>query len=125
MPITEVDRHELEASKKKEKIDYALDVIKRAAPYERLMVNKDFQIVLKDIKDTIKIHQEQIDGYQQQLITASIFKEMRILSVMKVHMIRKQQLEEAVSQPEKIIFHAAECREFLDSQKEGEQNAKR
>lgn len=111
--ITQAAKDEKEQASLTEQIKYCKEVIRAAARYERLMALKDFTDLLEDLKNLIKIHEQEINGWTTLTEGASFFKRMRLNDTILVHAIRKNQLNEAINYPAKIIAAAREAREGL------------
>lgn len=117
MAIKEATRKESEDVVQEEQKKYLEEVIKASSKFERLLSNSDFLELLKDMEDVIKAHQEQINGFMHSMIGTSIFKQMRILSVIQVHQIRMEQLKEAIARPKQIVLMAQSAREEIKNMK--------
>lgn len=103
---------------KKEKLDFLQSIIVASARYERLLANKDFQDVLSDLQNVVKVHEEEIAGYLKAYsFTTSFFKKMRLAEVLGQHQMRKTQIEEAISYPNVIVEKARQAREELSTLK--------
>lgn len=122
MAITEEHRRKIEDSSKEEAIKEAKEIIKAAARYERLAVNKDFIDVINDLKGVKETHDQQAKGWLEQIEGMSLFKSMRLLEVIKVHQIRANQLNEAINYIPRIMKQADEARMFLRAITEEEQS---
>jgi hypothetical protein len=113
--ITEADRIEHEKLKLVQEKEWCNQVIKVGERYERLLANKDFQDMLNDLRTTVKVHRQQLESHQAQLNQAdSPFKVLRVAMVMKVHLMRLAQIEEAIQRPETLVTMANNSRERLD-----------
>lgn len=89
------------------------EIVKSAGVYERLEANQDWIEHKKHLEDLTKIHKGQIDGWMGQMAAASFFKRLKMLDVALVHQIRKEQLEEWINYPSRIIQQANQAREIL------------
>lgn len=115
--ITEKAKQDIQKSQIEEQKQEAEEVLKAAAIYERLDANPDFQQAVEHMRGVMKIHDEQIAGYQAMLETASFFKRIKLMDVIVVHQIRKNQIQEAINYPKRIMFQAQQAREFLRTQR--------
>jgi len=118
---TELTLHAKKQEQLAVKRAYQEEIIKASARYERLLANKDFQDVLTDLKNLVKLHQDEILGFLRVYsLTSSFFKKMRLVEVMSQHQIRKEQIEEAINYPSLIVQNAEIAREDLAKLKEQE-----
>jgi hypothetical protein len=100
---------------------FLTDIILAAARYERLLVNKDFQDLLLDLSNLVKLHDDEIKGYLATYsISSSLFKKMRIAEIMGQHQLRRDQIQEGINYPQMLVGKAREAREELAKLKEQE-----
>lgn len=123
---TQEDIEQGQAAKRASAKEFYRNVLKAAERYERLMENDDFKAVVKDIEDVVKTHDGQIRLLVDDLASGqSFFKELRTLAVLRTHGIRRQQAQEAVALPQRIVQSAIQAREALEVIKQEESNAAR
>jgi len=121
--ITEEARNQVLKNQREKRMEWLKQVISASSRYERLISNSDFISYLKDLKKVADIHKEQIDIYVKILVAEdSIFKRMRTESVIMKHQIRREQIEELVNYPQKLIQEANEAREELSTLKAQEES---
>lgn len=111
---TEETLQEQKKQLKESKIAFLTSIIDASARYERLLVNKDFQDVIDDLKNIVNLHDNEIKGYLRVYsLTSSFFKKMRLAEVLGQHQLKKDQIEEALNYPKLIVQKAVEAREEL------------
>ncbi len=83
--------------------------------YERLLSNSDFKDMLRDLEDTLKIHQSQLDLLDVDLQESnSPFKMNRISLVRKLHIERMLQIRLAIRRPQQLVSMADDAKKRLD-----------
>ena len=118
---TIISAEERAKAKREEHKLFLEQIITASARYERLLVNKDFQDIMADLKNVVDMHEKEIKVYLQSYsLSSSFFKKMRLAEVMGQHQMKKEQIEEAINYPKMIVAKAAEAREVLAKIKEQE-----
>lgn len=98
-----------------EEVKFLKEVIARAEGYERLLLNKDFQNYVQDVKDRIAAHEANIQSLLRQITSASSpFKRLRLSDVIQQHQIRKEECEALVGFPETTKNAKEESMQRLD-----------
>lgn len=107
-----------EKGKIKEEIDRCEAVIKAGERYERLMSNSDFRSMLKDLDDTVRMHQVELDNLDEDLIKAETQEKMfSIVLARKIHLERSYQIKQAIRRPEMLVNISRHAQETLDELK--------
>lgn len=102
--IVEEERLAVEAQQLKAEKEFLMQQIKAGERYERLLVNKDFQDMLKDLETTVKVHSSQLEILDIDLQECnSPFKINRIASVRKTHLERMMQIKIAIRRPQQLV----------------------
>jgi hypothetical protein len=115
--IVQDKKKELIENKKK----FLIDIIAASARYERLLSNKDFIDIMKDLTNVVSMHDNEIKGYLSVYsMSSSFFKKMRLAEVMSQHQLKRDQIQEAINYPQNIVQQASIAREELDKLKQQE-----
>lgn len=121
--ITESARIQGEEEQREERKQFLKQVIDSSGRYERLLVNKDFQDLLKDLRGVMGIHDREITRLVADMLASdSPFKRFRLESVLMKHQSRKEQLAEAVGYPDRLLHEARQAREEMSKIHEEEKH---
>lgn len=118
--IKESEKQQIEKKSMEEQIKTAEEIIKAAAVYERLAINADYKTMIGHLEGLRDIHQDQINGWMNQMAGASFFKRIKFMDVMLIHQVRKEQLQEAINYPKQLMHAANEAREFMKKHRKKE-----
>lgn len=89
------------------------EIINTSAVYERLSVNPDWKKHIDILQGMVRVHKSQIDGWMAQMASVSLFKRLKMLDVMVVHQVRKEQAEEWINYPGRIQEQAKHAKDIL------------
>ncbi len=111
--ITEKQRSIIKESDEDQIKKECQEIINTSAVYERLSVNPDWKKHLEYLKSVVQIHKSQIDGWMSQMAQASLFKRIKMMDVMVVHQVRKEQAEEWINYADRVQAQAKQAKEVL------------
>lgn len=113
-----IDQLEKRHQQLQNELRYHTEVLQKSEKYERLIENEDWQDVIKEIKFVVDIHDREIKQALESLAELSPHDRVNANDVMLIHQIRKEQIEEALKEPERILDLAKKARERIPEVKE-------
>lgn len=111
--ITETQKRSIQLSKDEALRKDCQEIINTSAVYERLSVNPDWKKHVEILKGLVQVHKSQIDGWMAQMAEASFFKRLKMMDVMLVHQVRKEQAEEWINYAGRVQEQARQAKEVL------------
>lgn len=101
---------ELKADEVQKAIAYWEEVLQKSEKYERLMQDSDFTDILKDIQQTIDLHDTEIKFCLEKMSEYTPKLEQDAFHSIRVHQILKEQAAHAMRRPQEIVELAKKAR---------------
>lgn len=115
LPIDQLENRHLALQNE---LRYWTEVLQKSEKYERLKENEDWQDVFKEIRHVLKVHNDEIAKALDTLTGLGPKDREQANDVVLIHQIRKEQVEEALKEPERILEMAKRARERIPEVKE-------
>lgn len=115
---TDYDQLERKHQSLSNELVYWTEVLQKSEKYERLKDDGDWQDVFKEIRHVLKVHDDEIAKALETLSGLNPRDREDANSVILIHQIRKEQIQEALNEPERIADLARRARERIPDIKE-------
>lgn len=110
--LTEENKQTAEQAEYQERFDFNNQIVVAAAKYERILVNRDFLEILKDMQNVKEILDKELLTLSKQLIeTDDPIERKTVLNEFINKSIRCKVINEAITYPELIVGRAFQAKE--------------